>query len=429
MNTETRVPPHDLRAEEAFLGAALLRYDVIEKAKQQVMVGDFYKPGHQHIWQAMVEMHDLGEPVDVVTLGARLKGLVSLEDLNALQINTPSTTAAPKYANIVVETSRRRRLMMLLSEAVEECYSSGADEVMQNIDLSSDYLLSRASVQVPGLMSLNEFLLGAQLQEAQGKWLIPHVLRERWRVILVAAEGVGKGSLMRYMGLCAAAGRDWVNYDRIILPRKVLYVDLENPADAIVHQVKISNTKIDLALESDGFYDIWHREQGLNLRDRRDKALFEQVLQQTRPDIVFIGPLYKMFRKAKSEDYESVAIEVVQALDDLRIRYNFAVMIEHHAPKGDSSRGHRDLIPFGSATWMRWPDFGITLEIEGNPLPNETHLMLEVGRFRRDRLPADWPTQLERGGDLKAAFKGHFQGGRNRNNWPWGDEPEEVFGT
>ena len=71
--------------------------------------------------------------------------------------------------------------------------------------------------------------------------------------------------------------------------------------------------------------------------------------------------------------------------------------------------------PFGSSVLLRWPEFGITLEPDGNPLPNEQFMTMNVGRFRRDREPADWPDQISRGAmGQRTAWNPRFANGRNR---------------
>jgi replicative DNA helicase len=82
-------------------------------------------------------------------------------------------------------------------------------------------------------------------------------------------------------------------------------------------------------------------------------------------------------------------------LDDLRGRYGFALILEHHAPHGPAK--DRQMRPFGSSLWLRWPEFGIALRRD----PNDK-TALNVGRWRGDRVKASWPDRLVRG-----------------KTWPW----------
>lgn len=421
-NADQRNVPYDLQAEESLIGAVLCRPTIINELHDFVDAGDFMKPWHGRVWEAMLDMHDHGVPIDVVTVRSHLDEQVPGGDLTSLMATTPSVSNAGRYANLIVETSRRRRLLAHLAEMSDQCYHQSADEVLGMMDVSSDRLIARRDGEIDGLSSIGDFLTASRRVEAQGDWLIPHILRPRWRVVIVAGEGVGKGTFMRYLGLNAAAGRDAWMPTRFVTPRRVLYVDVENPDTTILHQINIANTQINLGAEADGFYHIWHREGGINLRDRRTRAQFERVLQQVRPEIVFAGPMYKMFRRGAGEDMEQATVEFFQVLDDFRTRYNFALVLEHHAPKGNGG-GYREMNPFGSSAILRWPEFGVTLEVVGNPLSTDTFIQLDVGRFRRDREPADWPDQIERGAmGQNMAFRGRWGNGRNRQNWLYGDE-------
>lgn len=413
----TGLPPHDLTAEESLIGAALIRQQTVELFKGFVDPNDFYRPLHQRIWNAMLTLHDSGSPIDLVTIGNMLLEPSEREVLIKCMNTTPAVSGAQKYAEIVVELSRRRALLMHLSSLAEMCYATDADQVIALMDPQADHLISKRNTEIKDLYSITEFHDKVSKIEDDGEWLIPHIMRPRWRIVLVAGEGVGKGTLMRSLGLHAAAGRDPWDPGHYIIPRRTLYVDAENPDTTILHQIKISNLNVNLVDEAADYYSIWHREGGINLRDRRARAEFDAVLQKTQPEIVFAGPFYKLFRRKASEDLEQSTIEFLEILDDFRVRYNFALMLEAHAPKGNG--GYREMNPRGSAALLGWPEFGITLEPVGNPLPHEDAMTLDVGRFRRDREKADWPSQIMRGQiGQRTAFTGRWPMGKNHQGFP-----------
>src|SRR5213083_985770 len=83
----SRVPPHNLQAEESLLGAMLLSKDAIASAVESVGIDDFYKPAHGHIFDAITSLYGAGEPVDPVTVAASLERsglLAALGDKNAI---------------------------------------------------------------------------------------------------------------------------------------------------------------------------------------------------------------------------------------------------------------------------------------------------------------------------------------------------------
>ena len=130
-----RVPPHDLQAEESLLGAMLLSRDAIAAAVELCKTGDFYRPAHGHIFDAICSLYAQGEPADPVTVADELKRADLLEaaggtgNLIALQANTPAIANAARYARIVEEHALLRRLIIVAGEIAEMGYSLPEDVV------------------------------------------------------------------------------------------------------------------------------------------------------------------------------------------------------------------------------------------------------------------------------------------------------------
>lgn len=68
-----RVPPHDLDAEAAFLGAVLLGRSAVAAGLSTCSAGDFYRPAHARVFAAVASPHDEGQPLDPVTVAERLR--------------------------------------------------------------------------------------------------------------------------------------------------------------------------------------------------------------------------------------------------------------------------------------------------------------------------------------------------------------------
>jgi replicative DNA helicase len=124
-----------------------------------------------------------------------------------------------------------------------------------------------------------------------------------------------------------------------------------------------------------------------------DRMLLEEKMDEVRPEILVMGPLYKSFVDPGGRTSESIAVEVAKYLDGLRTTYNCALWLEHHAPLGQSM-STRDLRPFGSAVWSRWPEFGISLQPD---LTSPTPYVYDVRHFRGARDERSWPTKIKRG--------------------------------
>ncbi|MDQ2848689.1 MAG: replicative DNA helicase, partial [Actinomycetota bacterium] len=70
-----RQPPQDLAAEQSVLGGMLLSKDAIADVVESLRVGDFYKPAHSLIFDAILDLYAKGEPADPITVAAELDRL------------------------------------------------------------------------------------------------------------------------------------------------------------------------------------------------------------------------------------------------------------------------------------------------------------------------------------------------------------------
>jgi len=218
------------------------------------------------------------------------------------------------------------------------------------------------------------------------EWLIPQVLERGDRVILTGAEGAGKSTLLRQIGVqCASGIHPFTGAP--MDPVNVLLVDLENSR----RQTKRQLRPLRLAAGAEypnRYLNILVRTAGLDLTDAFDRVWLEDRIRANQPDVVIIGPIYKMHEGDPTE--EGPARQVVACLDYLRVTYGFALLIEAHSPHA-SGGGTRPTRPYGASLWMRWPEFGLHITEQGH-----------LKHWRGDRDERDWPASLIRGGD-----------------WPW----------
>ena len=135
-----RIPPHNLEAEESVLGAILLSREAIGAVSEQgLRPDDFYRPAHQHIFDAVRSLYATGAPADTVTVADELRraGLLEqvggTEALHALQNATPAISNAAHYARIVQDTAVLRRLILVAGDIAEMAYG-GPDDINKAVD-------------------------------------------------------------------------------------------------------------------------------------------------------------------------------------------------------------------------------------------------------------------------------------------------------
>ena len=125
-----RTPPQDLIAEQGVLGGMLLSKDAIADVVEIIRERDFYRPAHELIYDAIVELYGHGEPVDPVTVSAELtkRGYIARAGgapyLHTLISSVPTAANAGYYAKIVRERAILRRLVEAGTKIVQLGYST-----------------------------------------------------------------------------------------------------------------------------------------------------------------------------------------------------------------------------------------------------------------------------------------------------------------
>ena len=136
-----RIPPQNIEAEQSVLGASLLDKEVLSTITEIIDVSDFYREDHKEIFEAIMDLYERGEPIDLITVSEQLKIRGSIDAVGGLEYLTnlvnavPTTANAKHYAKIVEEKSILRRLIKTSSEIINMGYDE-TEEV--------EYILDRA---------------------------------------------------------------------------------------------------------------------------------------------------------------------------------------------------------------------------------------------------------------------------------------------
>jgi len=354
-----------------------------------VVISDNDKVGREHALAVVNSLREHGCTVtaivpegvkdvsDVIANGGTLDDLVDLETFAAEDIEEEPDKfdeALEKFKKIfnrddLSDNAKIGRVSSLL------------------LDLTSD----QPERPTGRLVSWTEFI--EEEENTEYDWIIPNLLERGERVIVVAAEGVGKTFLARQVALCSSAGIHPFTFEQM-KPIITLTVDLENP------QRIIRRTSSDIARKAlhYGFTKnlnahLLIKPDGLDLLASKDRTILEDALELVKPDLLLLGPIYKSFVDPGNRTSEAVAIEVAKYFDSIREWFKCSLWLEHHAPLG-TSMASRDLRPFGSAVWSRWPEFGLSL----TPDPTATEgYVYDVRHFRGARDRRQFPVKMTRG--------------------------------
>lgn len=137
-----KIPPNDVQAEQAVLGAMLLDRDAVIAAMEVLKPDDFYREENKMIYTAMLSLYGRAEPIDMITVKDELVTLGKLEVCGGLEYiaelsdKVPTTANADKYIKIVEEKAILRNLIKTSSELMELGYDQTleVDEIIEKAE-------------------------------------------------------------------------------------------------------------------------------------------------------------------------------------------------------------------------------------------------------------------------------------------------------
>jgi len=124
-----KVPPHDLDAEQAVLGSMLTDKDAVISSVEVLKVDDFYREDNQSIYEAILNLYNRSEPIDIITLKNELVSMDKFEKVGGLEYlaslpdKVPTTANVQKYIKIVEEKAILRKLIKTANEIIELGYN------------------------------------------------------------------------------------------------------------------------------------------------------------------------------------------------------------------------------------------------------------------------------------------------------------------
>lgn len=249
--------PANIEAEEAVLGALLIDPNAILRIGPRLRPEDFYVERHAWIYQAMLDLQERGEVIDVLTLADQLRREGRLEEvggigyLAALASRVPTSIHVEHYAELVERTAILRRLIEAATEIARMAHK-GEGDVAEIIDQAEQLIFAISSERehrdlrhLRGVMTdLLDHLEDLQAREDQvlgvptGLHLLDELLgglQKSDLIILAARPGVGKTSLALTIALNAA----------LQFKKHVAFFSLEMSAEQLALRLLAMLSKID----------------------------------------------------------------------------------------------------------------------------------------------------------------------------------------
>jgi hypothetical protein len=388
--------PTDHPAEQAVLGACMTGGRAFELASRILSDDDFWTEGHKTIWRAIAEVARSGAAPDAIAVHANLREhkLVTRSGGGAyiatLYERAPIADTITHHARIVRDMSSRRKVIQAAQKLVARASNGEADAAT----LTSDAVTELQQVRDRDNSDETVTYLGELLaDEDTYDWLVPDLLERGDRLVIVAAEGAGKTTMLRQFAVCLAAGLHPLTQARMPDTFRVLAVDAENSVGSWRRKVRPMVYAAEQQTHEDPSWRIAVDTPGrLDITTDRDLSRLHHLADQAKADVLAIGPLYRLVPRAIQTDDD--AAPLLAALDTFRDR-GMTLLIEAHAGHGQAG-GERDLRPRGSSALLGWPEFGIGLRFD----PDDPKHWMNLTKWRGDRDERNWPFRLRRGGPM-----------------------------
>jgi len=285
---KAKLPPQDIDAEKSVLGALLIDKDAIIKIADILSSADFYKPSHMFIYDAVIDIFERREPIDILSVTSRLKEKDKIKDaggthyLTELVNSVPTAAHVENYAKIVREKKILRDLINTSAEITETAFAQ-SDEIDSLLDKIEQKIFS-ISQNSP---NQKFFLVKDELQEAYERIEKIHKGGHEFRGVPTGftlldsyLSGLQKADLI-ILGARPSLGKTTLALD---IAR---HVALKENKPVGIFSLEMSREQvIDRLIAAEAHVSLWELRTG-RLKDEVDFQMIQQAL-----DRLSVAPLY-----------------------------------------------------------------------------------------------------------------------------------------
>lgn len=347
----------NLQAEQAVLGAILLRPTVLSEVLPLLSPKSFYREAHGLIYQAMCDLQEKGQPVDLVTVTWLLKERGLLEKiggtlfLSGLSEHVGISANAAYYARKLHDKYRVRELLNCLPEIQKACLSANGnvDEVL----LYAESLMTEAINQIDfaEYLAISGDILLSKIQEQSEEIIANGILPKGGGLILAGESGEGKSLLRLELAIHLALGRDIWNLD-IPKPQKVLIIQFENTEFIEAYRLKrmLGGLGFDRCPSNLMFSTPSTR---FDVGEKKDLALLIRMIAKYQANVVIYDPLTSLHCINENDNVQMRA--VLDNITDVNRKTGASAIILHHygKPSAESAGSHRTR---GASSIKDWCD-------------------------------------------------------------------------
>jgi len=375
LDLPSRIPPHNLDAERAVLGAVLLEgRETLPRVIEVLRPSDFYTEAHRGVYDTMLQLFDRGEPVDLITLSEELRRNDQLQFVGgpaslALLVEQASIAAhLMSYAAIVRDMAVLRELIQTSTQIITQAFEAKED-VQSLVDEAEKRIFGLAERRLEG----SALPVGKILKNT---FEYIERLYERKEHVTGVATGFEKLDLetsgLQPSDFIIIAGRpsmgktafalNIAQYVGVHLRQKVLVLSLEMSAQQLVQRMLCSEAKVDSQAVRTGYLSPsdWHRltaaagrlseakifiddSPGLTVLEARAKA--RRMKAEHGLDLLVIDYLQLMRGRGGIENRQQEISEISRSLKALAKELNVPVVALSQLSRAVEARAQRDFRP------------------------------------------------------------------------------------
>lgn len=374
-----RVALYDEKLEADLLGTIIENERYRDEFFANATGAIFYDPLCARVFDWMLGRYmDGGLPPmsrDVFT-GLMRDFIVSKEDVPRFFCDSPYPTAMLRDLTSLADARKANAATVAAIDSLS-VNPFASEEIIGDLKRSLDEIDDRAGIG-EHLYTWDELTP----EDHPPDWVIPNLLDRDHVAMVTGPNGGGKSTLCLQLAIGSAIGIHPFTAVEMN-PSKVLYIDAENSKGVVARKRRLVERMVSLGSDS-SVSNIRFRFGGVNLADPADRLRLEHHMQSFEPDLVVLGPIYKMYVSGSDDSWRSEAQQVQTWVDRCRRKYNFGTLIEGHPPKGDGSGA-----PKGDSSWGSWPYFGFCISLDEL---NRKEALIKPWRFPRE--PVSMPERM-----------------------------------
>lgn len=368
------IPPVNLEAEQAVLGACLHEPSLVDVAVERfgLLPEHFHLDRHRRVFQAMLRLVARGEGVDIVTVKAEL-GQTGLDEIGGdpalanLQEAGTVGTLFPEYVAIVLDHAERRALLRLCGTTMR-ALTADNDHARPTREIRAGLVreLTELDVAPPGGGTRLGTGLGTFVAQDLGATdvVIETLLAAGASGWIGGEEKLGKTLYALHEATCLALGEPVLGRFAVLRRRRVLLLEEEDGPRrthrrlrALLRGMGIDPTDHDVQADLDDWFRLVVRES-VSL-DEPARLLAE--VRAFQPEVIYLDALWRLTARDLNKAAEAAA--VVATLDRLGRETGAVIRVVHHFRKSQgfrTGRGSQEIA--GSFVLGAWGEVGVFFE-------------------------------------------------------------------